>query len=87
MILAWAEDAWDDYKYWQGQDKKMLRRINGLLDDIKRNKYSGIGNPEPLKYDLSGYWSRRIDEANRLVYTIDDDTVFIIQCGSHYRDK
>ena len=87
MILAWAEDAWDDYCYWQEQDRKTVRRINKLLADIRRNCYTGIGNPEPLKYDLSNYWSRRIDEKNRLVYTIKGNMVFIVQCGSHYRDK
>ncbi len=87
MLLAWSEDAWNDYCYWQMQDKKTLKRINKLLEDIRRNKNAGIGNPEPLKYALSNYWSRRIDEKNRLVYTIKENTVFIIQCGSHYRDK
>lgn len=87
MILAWAEDAWDDYCYWQEQDKKTLKRINKLLSDIRRNGYAGLGNPEPLKYDFGAYWSRRIDEKNRLVYTIKENTAFIVQCGSHYRDK
>ncbi|MBR2215353.1 MAG: Txe/YoeB family addiction module toxin [Selenomonadaceae bacterium] len=87
MILAWSEQAWNDYCYWQGQDKKTLKRINKLLEDIRRNGYEGIGSPEPLKYDLSECWSRRIDDTNRVVYKITDDTAFILQCGSHYRDK
>ena len=87
MILAWAENAWDDYCYWQEQDRKTLKRINRLLQDIRRNQYTGIGKPEPLESDLKNYWSRRIDEKNRIVYTIKGDTAFIVQCGSHYRDK
>ncbi len=87
MILAWAEKAWDEYLYWQNQDKKTLNRINKLLEDIRRKGYSGIGSPEPLKRDLSECWSRKIDKKNRIVYTIENDTAFILQCGSHYRDK
>ena len=87
MKLAWDEKAWNDYCYWQTQDRKTLKRINKLLDDIRRNGYEGIGNPEPLKNDLSECWSRRIDEKNRLVYTIDGDMAFILQCRSHYGDK
>ena len=68
MRLLWEDRAWDDYLYWQGQDKKTLKRINALLNDIKRNPFDGIGKPEPLKGNLSGFWSRRIDEANRIVY-------------------
>ena len=71
---------------WQGQDKKTLRRINQLLQDISRNGYAGMGKPEPLKHDLTGYWSRRIDEVNRLVYRITGDTIEIIQCKGHYQD-
>ena len=80
----WSDDAWDDYLYWQTQDKKTLKRVNQLLQDIGRNGYMGIGKPEPLKGDLSGYWSRRIDEANRIVYRITDAAVEILQCKSHY---
>ena len=87
MILSWSDDAWDDYCYWQNQDRKILKRINMLIKDIKRNQYTGIGTPEPLKHDLNRYWSRRIDDKNRLVYNIRDDVIYIIQCGSHYRDK
>ncbi len=87
MNLAWNEQAWNDYCYWQTQDKKTLIWINKLLEDIRRNGYTGIGNPEPLKNDLSECWSRRIDEKNRLVYTLEEDMVFILQCRSHYGDK
>ena len=87
MNKLWEQDAWEDYLYWQKQDKKTLKRINLLIKDIERNAFEGIGKPEPLKEDLSGYWSRRIDEKNRIVYKIKDNQVVIIQCGSHYRDK
>lgn len=87
MIKSWGDEAWEDYLYWQSQGKKTLKRINQLLQDIDRNGYSGIGKPEPLKNDLGGYWSRRIDEVNRLVYRINGDTVLILQCRSHYKDK
>ena len=86
MTKAWTDDAWEQYEYWEEQDKKTLRRIKRLLKDIDRNGYSGIGKPEPLSGDLAGYWSRRIDDKNRIVYKIEDKTVKIIQCGSHYRD-
>ena len=87
MIKAWTDEAWEDYTYWQAQDKKTLKRINALLKDIERNGYDGIGKPERLTGDLSAYWSRRIDEQNRIVYRIDGNTIKIVQCGSHYRDK
>ena len=87
MRLLWEEEAWEDYCLWQTRDKKLLKRINTLLKDIQRNTYEGIGKPEPLKGDLSGWWSRRIDDANRIVYRIDGNVVKIVQCGSHYRDK
>ena len=87
MIKSWDDEAWEDYLYWQTQDKKTLKRINSLLQDIDRNGYNGIGKPEPLTGNLSGYWSRHIDEYNRIVYRIKDNTVEIIQCGTHYRDK
>ena len=82
--LAWTNDAWSDYVYWQGQDKKTLKRINKLITDTKRNPFDGIGKPEPLKENLSGFWSRRIDETNRLVYVIDDNKLTIISCRYHY---
>ena len=87
MIKSWSDDAWEDFCYWQKQDRKTLKRILTLIKDIDRNGYTGIGKPEPLREDLSGYWSRRIDDTNRIVYKISDDTIYIAQCGSHYRDK
>ena len=87
MIKAWDADAWDDYLHWQTQDRKTLRRINALLKDIDRNGYDGIGKPEPLRENLSGWWSRRIDDSNRIVYRIREGRIEIIQCGSHYRDN
>lgn len=87
MVKAWSDDAWEDYLYWQKQDKKTLKRIHQLIADIDRNGYDGIGKPERLTGELSSYWSRRIDEKNRIVYRIKDGTIQIIQCGSHYRDK
>ena len=87
MIKSWDDDAWDDYLYWQTQDKKTLKRINSLLTDIDRQPFSGIGKPEPLTGNLSGYWSRKIDDCNRIVYRIKDNQIEIIQCGTHYRDK
>ena len=87
MRLLWEEEAWEDYCLWQTRDKKLLKRINSLIKDIQRNTYEGIGKPERLSGDLSSYWSRRIDDANRIVYRIDGNVVKIVQCGSHYRDK
>lgn len=80
-------DRWEDFEYWTKQDKKTLKRILQHLKDIDRNRYEGIGKPERLSVDLSSYWSCRIDDANRIVYRIDDDIIKIVQCGSHYRDK
>lgn len=87
MKKIWTDDAWDDYLYWQTQDKKTLKRINNIIKDIDRNGYEGIGEPEPLKHDLQGFWSRRIDSKNRIVYRIKEGAIEIAQCGSHYRDK
>lgn len=87
MIKAWGDEAWKDYIYWQAQDKKTLKKINELIKDIDRNGYNGIGKPEALKNDLSGYWSRRIDDTNRLVYKIENNEIKIIQCRTHYKDK
>lgn len=84
MKILWEDRAWSDYLGWQEQDKKTLRKINKLLTDIQRNPFEGIGKPEPLKENLSGCWSRRIDEANRIVYFVQDDIVHIIACKSHY---
>ena len=85
--LSFLEEAWDDYVYWQTQDKKTLRRINQLLRDVQRSPLEGIGKPEPLKEDLAGCWSRRIDASNRLVYRVTDETIVIVQCRSHYGDN
>ncbi|MCM1122297.1 MAG: Txe/YoeB family addiction module toxin [Eubacterium sp.] len=87
MIKIWDDDAWEDYLYWQNQDKKTLKRVNALIKDIDRNGYEGIGKPEPLLGKWSGYWSRRIDEKNRLIYKISDNTIRIAQCRIHYGDK
>jgi toxin YoeB len=87
MTKVWDEDAWDDYIYWQTEDRKTLKRINQLIKDIERNGNSGIGKPEPLKGDLSGFWSREIDKKNRLVYRIVENELQIIQCKTHYGDK
>jgi toxin YoeB len=83
-IIAWTRNAWSDYLYWQTQDKKTLRRINKLITETQRNPFEGIGKPEPLKENLSGFWSRRIDETNRLVYAVDNETITIIACRYHY---
>lgn len=86
MRLLWEDRAWDDYVYWQTQDKKTLKRINALIRDIQRSTFEGIGKPEPLKENLSGIWSRRIDEANRISYYEKDGTIFILSCRGHYDD-
>lgn len=83
--LVFTERAWEEYLYWQAQDKRTLKRINVLLKDIARNGFEGIGKPEPLK-NHDGYWSRRIDETNRLVYQVLDDSIRIAQCKGHYDD-
>ena len=84
MILSWAENAWDDYLYWQSIDKKTLKRINLLIKDIFRHPFEGIGDPEPLKHNWSGYWSRRIDREHRIVYKTTEYTIYIVQCRFHY---
>lgn len=83
-ILAWTDEAWDSYVYWQTQDKKTLKRINKLIKATKSNPFEGIGKPEPLKENLAGFWSRRIDDTNRLVYAVDDKYLTIISCRFHY---
>jgi toxin YoeB len=83
-LLAWTDDAWADYVYWQGQDKKTLKRINRLITDTKRSPFEGIGKPEPLKENLSGFWSRRVDESNRLVYAVNESHITVISCRYHY---
>lgn len=84
MKLVFAEGAWQDYLYWQQQDKQMLRRINQLIQEIQREPFSGMGKPEPLKHALSGYWSRRINDEYRVVYKIDDGNLLIAQLRYHY---
>ena len=84
MKKAWFDEAWEDYMYWQIQDKKIIKRINLLIKGIERNYYDGIGKPEPLKGNLSGWWSRRIDDTNRLVYRINNNILEIISCKTHY---
>ena len=84
MRLLWDDRAWEDYVYWQTQDKKTLKRINAIVRDIQRDRYDGIGKPEPLKGNLSGWWSRRIDEENRVVYKEEKDTIIIASCRGHY---
>ena len=83
-LLSWTNDAWDDYLYWQTQDRKTLKRINKLIIDTKRSPFEGIGKPEALKENLAGFWSRRIDDTNRLVYAVDDAAITIITCRYHY---
>jgi toxin YoeB len=83
--IHFTVEAWSDYLYWQGQDKKTLKRINQLVESARRTPFEGIGKPEPLKENLSGFWSRRIDDANRLVYAVNDTEIIIISCRYHYR--
>ena len=83
-LLSWTDEAWNSYVFWQTQDKKTLRRINKLISDVKRSPFDGIGKPEPLKENLSGFWSRRIDDTNRLVYAVDDTAITVISCRYHY---
>lgn len=84
MKKSWFDKAWEDYLYWQSQDKKTLKRINQLIKDTERDPFHGIGKPEPLKGDLAGFWSRRIDDANRLVYRVNDEFLEILSCKGHY---
>ena len=86
MKLLWDDRAWDDYIYWQNQDKKTLRRINALVRDIQRDRYNGIGKPEPLKENLTGWWSRRIDDVNRIVYKEENGAIIIASCKGHYEN-
>ncbi|MCL2790228.1 MAG: Txe/YoeB family addiction module toxin [Desulfobulbus sp.] len=83
-LLSWTDEAWNDYLYWQGQDKKTLKRINTLIIAALRQPFTGIGKPEPLRENLSGFWSRRIDASNRLVYAADEAAITIISCRYHY---
>lgn len=87
MRNLWLDEAWEEYLAWQTQDRKTLKKINRLLLDIDRNGYQCTGKQEPLSGDLSGFWSVRIDEKNRIVFRIKDENLEIIQCGTHYREK
>ncbi|MEM8640594.1 MAG: Txe/YoeB family addiction module toxin [Cyanobacteria bacterium P01_G01_bin.54] len=84
MRIIFSENAWEDYLYWQQRDRKMLKRINALIKDIQRHPFEGIGKPEPLKYGLSGYWSRRITEEHRITYKVEQDAIAIAQIRYHY---
>lgn len=86
MNLTWTPQAWEDYLYWQKTDRAALKRLNALIENAMRTPFEGIGKPEPLKFNLAGYWSRRIDAEHRLVYTIDEvsNTLTILQCRYHY---
>lgn len=84
MDIIFTEEAWDDYLFWQKYDKKMLRKINTLIKETTRTPFEGIGSPEPLRHDLTGYWSRRISLEHRLVYRVKDDQIRIVQCRFHY---
>ena len=84
MIISFHPQAWDDYLYWQQNDKAMLRRINALIRDIQRDPFTGIGKPEPLKFNFSGYWSRRIDDEHRVVYKVADEDIILAQLRGHY---
>ncbi|MDK4537402.1 Txe/YoeB family addiction module toxin [Kingella kingae] len=86
MILSWTDKAWEDYLFWQAQDRKILKRINALIKDTQRNPFEGLGNPEPLKHQFSGFWSRRVDKEHRLVYQVENNMLLIAQCRFHYDD-
>lgn len=88
MNKVWSEEAWDDYVWWQSQDRKTLKRINALIKDIERSgPFIGIGKPEPLRGDLSGWWSRRIDGCNRIVYRVEGADLRIASCRTHYGSR
>ena len=87
MPILWENRAWDEYLYWQSQDKKTVKKINTLLKDMLRNPCEGIEKPEPLRGDLSKFWSRRIDDVNRIVYYEKDETIFVVSCKGHYEEK
>ena len=84
MKKIWSDTSWDDYLYWQKENKKVLKKINDLIKDIERNHFKGLGKPEPLKNNLSGWWSRRIDDTHRIVYRIEKGNLEIAQCREHY---
>ncbi len=84
MRLIWSEKSWEDYLYWQSHDKKILKKINSLIKDIKREPFDGLGKPEPLRYELAGCWSRRITDEHRIVYEVEDQNINIVSCRFHY---
>lgn len=84
MNLIFSDKAWEEYMYWQNTDKQILKKINQLIKDIKREPFDGIGKPEPLKYELSGFWSRRISDEHRLVYEVSENCIAIVSCRFHY---
>ena len=86
MNISFTPKAWDDYQYWLSQDKKKIVKINQLLKDILRNPFEGIGMPEPLKFQYTGFWSRRIDQKNRLIYQVLDQQIIVVKCRYHYDD-
>lgn len=86
-MIKWTDGAWEDYLYWQQTDKQILKRINLLIKELQREPFAGIGKPEPLKFGLTGYWSRRINDEHRLVYNVDETGLIILQCRYHYANK
>ena len=84
MVLTFTENAWGDYLFWQKTDKKIVKKINGLIKEIQRTPFGGTGKPEPLRYDLAGYWSRRIDREHRLVYQVVENELLVYACRFHY---
>lgn len=84
MKITFTDEAWEEYLYWQSTDKKILKKVNSLIKDIQREPFNGLGKPEPLKYELSGFWSRRITDEHRLVYEVSDGTIAIVSCRYHY---
>jgi len=86
MNKIFSDAAWEQYKYWVLTDKKIVKKINELIKDIERNGNEGVGKPEPLKHELSGYWSRRISDVHRLIYSVDEDNIYIAKCKGHYND-
>ena len=84
MKLIFGEQSWSDYLYWQSTDKRILKKINALLQDIKRNPFEGLGKPEPLKHEMAGTWSRRITQEHRLVYEVFEESILVVSCRYHY---
>ena len=84
MKLTFTDEAWDEYLYWQIKDKKVLKKINALIKDTKRDSFAGLGKPEPLRHELAGYWSRRITHEHRLVYEVFEESILVVSCRYHY---